>query len=63
MPPMKFEYHKIDLSTVTLKLSDVDVLNDAGRDGWELVSISANHMAYFKRAVPAVKPPPARRKA
>ena len=56
MPP-KFEYHKIDLSSATTKRSDVDVLNDAGRDGWELVSITANHIAYFKRAVPVPKAP------
>jgi hypothetical protein len=27
-------------------------LNDAGKDGWELVSISSNNFAYMKRMVP-----------
>ena len=45
-----YEYRKIDLGTVPAKLSDIDVLNDAGKDGWELVAISANYCAYLVEA-------------
>ena len=29
----------------------VDVLNDAGDDGWELVAILPNNIAYLKREI------------
>jgi hypothetical protein len=66
----QWEYSKIDLNNVPVKSSDLDTLNDAGKDGWELVGITANNCAYLKRAVedpaaaaaPRAKAP-ARRKA
>jgi len=48
---LKYEYTKIDLGAVSTKVSDTDVLNDAGRDGWELVTIAANNCAYLRRVV------------
>ena len=45
----QWEYEKINLSGLPPKVSDLDVLNDAGRDGWELVAITANNIAYLKR--------------
>lgn len=65
----QWEYNKIDLSNVSARSDDVDLLDEAGRDGWELVSITANNVAYFKRLsgspAAAAEPPakPARRKA
>ena len=66
----QWEYSKIDLNNVPAKSSDLDTLDDAGKDGWELVSITANNFAYLKRPVedPYAAPPPrakpaARRKA
>ena len=51
-----FEYRKIDLSARPRKLDEIGVLNEAGKDGWELVSIAVNHIAYLKRAVTTKKP-------
>jgi len=47
----QWEYSKIDLNNVPVKSSDLDALDDAGKDGWELVAITANNVAYFKRAL------------
>ena len=47
----QWEYRKIDLNNVSAKSSDLDTLDDAGKDGWELVGITANNCAYLKRAV------------
>ena len=67
----QWEYSKRDLSEVPTKIDDIDLLNDAGRDGWELVSITANNIAYLKRPVggsaaapePSAKPTVTRRRA
>lgn len=50
-----WEYEKIDLNTVPPKADDIDVLDRAGRDGWELVAITRNNIAYLKRQVAAPK--------
>ena len=54
----QWEYRKIDLKTVPTKIDDVDWLNDAGRDGWELVGITSTNVAYLKRQIgePAAAP-------
>ena len=66
----QWEYSKIDLNNVPAKVSDLDALDDAGKDWWELVGITANNVAYLKRVledpVIASRPrakAPARRKA
>jgi hypothetical protein len=41
----QWEYDKIDLNDLPCKGSDVDALNDAGHDRWELVSITPNAIA------------------
>jgi hypothetical protein len=66
----QWEYSKIDLNNVPAKASDLGTLDDAGKDGWELVGITANNVAYLMRMledpVTASRPrakAPARRKA
>ena len=66
----QWEYSKIDLNNVPAKSSEINVLDDAGRDGWELVRVTANNVAYFKRPLDDVAPAepprarqPVRRKA
>src|SRR5262245_40390774 len=42
---------KVDLASVPLKNEDGDIalLNELGREGWELVRITANAQAYLRR--------------
>jgi hypothetical protein len=47
----EWEYRKIALNQLSPKTADVDVLNDAGDEGWELVAILPNNIAYLKRQV------------
>jgi hypothetical protein len=47
----EWEYRKIALNQLSPKTADVDVLNDAGNEGWELVAILPNNIAYLKRQV------------
>ena len=47
----QWEYDKIDLSNLPTKIQDIDLLNDAGKERWELVGISTNHIAYLKRQI------------
>ena len=51
MTTSEWEYRKIDLNQVPRKTNEVDVLCDAGEDGWELVTILQNNIAYLKREV------------
>ena len=53
----EWRYDKIDLGGLPRRTSDIDVLNDAGKDGWELVTdttLGANSgsapVLLFKRA-------------
>lgn len=45
----QWEYRRIDLSDLPFRTEIADLLNDAGKDGWELVEITNNNLAYFKR--------------
>jgi hypothetical protein len=47
-----FEYLRIELNNRPIKVSDVDVLNEFGAQGWELVAITVNRFAYLKRKMP-----------
>jgi hypothetical protein len=51
-----WEYRKIDLSYAPRRGDLIDLLNDAGKEGWELVALTPNAMAYMKRSVPLPKP-------
>jgi hypothetical protein len=54
----RWQYLLIDLAIVPLRTDEVDVLDEAGKTGWELVTITANKLAYLKRAVDAGGNPP-----
>lgn len=65
-----WEYDKIDLNDVPARIDELDLLNEVGKDGWELVAITPSNIAYVKRPLDAepaeVAPPPVpvtRRKA
>ena len=54
----QWEYRKIDLNNVARKSDDIDVLNDAGERGWEMVAITANNLVYLKRIIEQQPQPP-----
>ena len=41
----RWEYHKIDLNQLPRRAEVLDLLDDAGEEGWELVVILANNLA------------------
>ena len=47
----EWEYLKIDLNQRGPREDELDLLNRAGVDGWELVGITATNIAYLKRLV------------
>jgi hypothetical protein len=57
-----WEYSKTDLNGLPRKTNDIDLLNDLGQDGWELVNITANNIAYLKRQISASAPAKAARR-
>jgi hypothetical protein len=59
----QWEYRRIDLNDAPRRGDDVDVLNRAGTEGWELVAITGNGVAYVKRPIPEPPKAPGRRKA
>ncbi len=60
----RWQYTKINLNEVRRRADDVDFLNDVGREGWELINITTNNIAYLKRQIAETAPTqPARRKA
>jgi hypothetical protein len=48
---LEWEYLKIDLNQRGAREDELDLLNRAGADRWELVGISATNIAYLKRSV------------
>ena len=53
---MSWEYRKINLNDLPRRRDEVDALCDAGGDGWELVTILPNNIAYLKREVAELAP-------
>jgi hypothetical protein len=56
----EWEYLKIDLNQRGPREDELDLLNRAGADGWELVGISATNIAYLKRLVEETTSPAVR---
>jgi hypothetical protein len=50
----EWEYRKIDLNLHRPQGDELDLLNAAGAEGWELVGITSNSFAYLKREVAEV---------
>jgi hypothetical protein len=48
----QWEYRKVSLTDLPRRTLDTDLLNDLGSDGWELVCILENAVAYLKREIP-----------
>jgi hypothetical protein len=47
---LAWEYRKIDLADPKHMTSDdIELLTAAGEEGWEVVHITANNIAYLKR--------------
>jgi hypothetical protein len=44
-----WEYRKIDLTAARGDGQEIEWLNQAGAEGWELVRITDNNVAYLKR--------------
>jgi hypothetical protein len=47
----KFEYEKVNLNYIPREGDDIGLLDELGQEGWELVGITANNVAYLKRQV------------
>jgi hypothetical protein len=50
----EWEYRKLYLNQHSPRGDELDLLNAAGADGWELVGITNHNMAYLKREVAEV---------
>jgi hypothetical protein len=47
----QFEYRAIDLGDLPPRTDEVMLLNAAGADGWELVAVTSNNIAYLRRQI------------
>jgi hypothetical protein len=47
----EWEYLKLDLNSVSPRGDDIRLLNRAGSEGWELVSVTQQGIAFLKRAI------------
>jgi hypothetical protein len=56
----EWEYIAISLGDLPFRTEPLDLLNNAGKDGWELVAITTNGIAYLKRQKGAANGAPAR---
>jgi len=48
----QWEYQTLDLNAVPRGGRSLDLLNGAGGDGWELVTVANTGIAYLKRQIP-----------
>jgi len=51
----EWEYRKLSLNQHPPQGDELDMLNAAGADGWELIGITSNNIAYLKRKVEEVE--------
>jgi hypothetical protein len=49
----RWQYLSIDLANLPRWTDELDLLNEAGEVGWELILITSNNIAYLRRAVDA----------
>jgi DNA-binding protein H-NS len=54
----EWEYLNIDLNQHRPRKDELEVLNAAGADGWELVGIASNNVAHMKRECEPLAPTP-----
>ena len=59
----QWEYRTIDLNDAPDKRDEIMLLNEAGADRWELVTIVANRIAYMRREIEDTALPSRRRKS
>ena len=48
-----WRYRLIDLANLPRWTRELDLLNEVGKEDWELVIINTNNVAYLRRAVDA----------
>ena len=46
-----WEYRMSNLNDLPRKGTELELLNTAGAEGWELILIAVNRVAYFKRRI------------
>jgi hypothetical protein len=56
----EWEYSKVDLNDLPRRVEEIDLLNDAGAEGWEVIMITPNRIAYLKRLIERPTPAPSR---
>jgi hypothetical protein len=56
----QWQYRTINLCDLPRGADEIDLLNDAGEEGWQLVGITANNIAYLMRQVARTTEPFAR---
>jgi hypothetical protein len=59
-PMPHWQYRMNQLNDLPRKTDEIDLLNDTGEEGWELVAIAANNVAYLKRQIARPLTPSAR---
>ena len=59
----EWEYIVVNLSDLPRETGELDLLNDMGKHGWELVGITSNNNAYLKRPVARTTPKTSRTKS
>ena len=61
-PMPRWQYLSIDLANLPPLTDELDLLDEAGEVGWELVTINTNNVAYLRRAVDQANAPDDRRR-
>jgi hypothetical protein len=45
----QYEYEKVNLGDLPRNADELDLLDELGREGWELIVVLPNNVAYLKR--------------
>ena len=56
----EWEYRIVNLANLPPNTTELDLLEEAGKEGWELVAVTSNNIAYLKRALTKRRSPPSR---